>query len=296
MLKQTITVSNPYHLSTSKKQLVLKDKETEEEVIRPVEDLGVLILDHPQITISMRLMQELSANNVAVVFSDEKHLPASMLFHLDTHYVQQERFQAQIQAGEPLKKQLWAQVVKAKILNQAAVLAGLKKEDKTPFIQMAKDVKSGDTTHREAKAARFYFSRLFGDDFTRERYGEGPNALLNYGYAIVRGSVARALAGGGLLPTLGIHHHNKYNSFCLADDMMEPFRPFVDRIVAGIWEHEQPEEITTAIKEQLQAVLTTDCLCDKKQSPLMIAMNQLAYSLAQCFEGKRRKLMLPELT
>ncbi len=304
MLKQTITISNPYHLSTKNKQLILRSKEHEQEYLRSIEDIGVLILDHPQVTFSLKLIQELAVNNVAVIFSDEKHMPSSMLFHLDTHYIQQERFTSQLNSSEPLRKQLWQQTVKAKIVNQAEVLrfhtekVQPSNEFNQPWkamMKMASDVKSGDSSHREAKAARFYWSKLFSEDFKRERFGDAPNNLLNYGYAIIRGAVARALVAAGLLPTMGIHHHNRYNSFCLADDIMEPYRPFIDRSVVELHHENGIDELTTEVKLHLQSALTMDCIMKENRSPLMVAMNHTANSLAQCFEGKRRNVLYPTL-
>ncbi|MDO6433274.1 type II CRISPR-associated endonuclease Cas1 [Flavitalea sp. BT771] len=295
MSKRILSFSNPYHLSAKLGQLVIFNKETEDEITRSVEDIGYVIIDHPQVTFTTALMQVLAEFNIAVVFCDAKHHPSSMLLHLDTHHIQAERFKAQVNASEPLKKQLWQQTIKAKILNQAKVLefAGCRS---IALLNLAKRVTSGDTTNCEAQAARIYFKQLFGETFLRYREGPPPNPSLNYGYTILRASVARALVGSGLLVTTGIHHHNKYNSFALADDIMEPFRPFNDWLV-----HRQIRTIpdyhnlTSERKNEFFQLLHTDCIWNKQMSPLDVAIESVSANLAKCFEGSAKKLQYPEL-
>ena len=301
MIKRILSIENPCHLSSDLSQLVLTPKNGSSALRTPVEDLGFLVIDHPQVTLTKFLLQDLARNNVAVLFTDEYHLPASMLFQLTGHHLQNERFRKQLEASEPLQKQLWQQTIRAKIRNQAAALrhTSLNAEGMelaAPLMKMAEDVRSGDSDGREAKAARYYWPRIFGEEFRRERKGDPPNAHLNYGYAVVRAAVARAITAAGLLPTLGIHHRNKYNDFCLADDIMEPYRPFVDlqvwymmNAIAG-WENMGKE-----VKAALLSVLNTDCRMGADRSPLQVAMMRTAQSLAACFEGRSRKLVLPEL-
>lgn len=327
MLKRTLFFSNPYHLSIKLSQLEITDKKTGEVKTAPIEDLGFVVLDNREITFTQSVLSELAANNTAVVICNEKHLPASMMFHLDTNQVQNEKFRAQVSASEPLKKQLWQQTVKAKIRNQAALLdytvplsggvseergsiprqrgtlspsgRGTKGEGKPgdALRYIASQVKSGDTTNEEAQASRRYWSKLFGENFIREREGMPPNPSLNYGYAILRAAVARALCGSGLLPTLGIFHHNKYNHYCLADDIMEPYRPFVDKMV---WEQKEKysdyHNLTTERKAELLGVLSCDVLLKEEKSPLMIAISQTTASLAKCFEGEEQKILYPALS
>lgn len=296
MIKRTFLLSKPYYLSTRDQQLVITDKTTGEVIANePIEDIGYVLIDHPQISVGSALMQRFAANNVAVVICDDKHHPTSMMLHLDTHYIQAERFREQIAATEPLKKQLWAQTIKSKILNQARCLESIGR--KTMALKnFASRVKSGDTANMEGQASRVYWRALFGDDFRRDREGEMPNAALNYGYAIIRAAVARALVGAGLLPILGIHHHNKYNSFALADDIMEPYRPFVDRLVcAQIESFIEFVEITKESKAQFLSLLSSDTFMNDERSPMMIAMQTTAYSLAKCFGGESKKLSYPEL-
>lgn len=295
MIKRTLFFGNPYHLSTRDLQLCIADKDSGEVKTVPVEDIGYIIFEHPHITFTQSVMQLLAENNTAVVFCDQKYHPSSMLFHLDTHYVQTERFKHQINASEPLKKQLWQQTVKSKITNQARLLEQCDKNAE-PLHLKASRVKSGDTTNEEAKAARIYWSKLFGEDFRRERFGDVPNPALNYGYAILRAATARALSGSGLLSTLGIHHRNKYNSFCLADDIMEPYRPYIDQLVFGMLEEGlNCLELGKIEKAKLLSLLTLDVKIGEQTSPLMIALAKSTSSLAKCFEGSSRKINYPEL-
>lgn len=294
MSKRIISFANPFHLSSRLGQLVIFNKETEDEITRSVEDIGHVIIDHPQITFTTGLMQLLAESNVAVIFCDGKHHPSSMLLHLDTHHIQAERFRAQVNASEPLKKQLWQQTVKAKIRNQAKVLE-LAGKPSIALLNLANKVTSGDTLNCEAQAARIYFKSLFGEIFYRDREGPPPNPSLNYGYAILRAAVARALAGSGLLVTLGIHHHNKYNSFALADDIIEPFRPFNDWL---IWQQIRTipdyHHLTLERKEDFLRLLHTDCNWNGQKSPLDVAIESVAANLAKCFEGSVKKMIYPE--
>lgn len=295
MLKKLLSFSNPLHLSTKLEQLVIYNKETEQTITRPVEDLGCVVFDHPQLSFTQSVFQLLAAQNVGVVICDGRHHPASMLLHLDIHYIEAERFRAQIAATEPLRKQLWQQTVKAKIRNQARVLAlaGLPTQ---ALDNLANKVASGDPANIEGQAARLYFKQLFGPDFIRDREGMPPNPSLNYGYTIVRAAVARALTGSGLLPTLGIHHHNRYNSFPLADDIMEPYRPFVDWLVVqqmrtgADYHHLTPER-----KLSFLQLLHSDTLMKQERSPMMVAMETTSASLAKCFEGSIKKIDYPEI-
>lgn len=295
MLKKTLVFHNACHLNTKYHQLVITNKQTGEQNQRPIEDLGYVVLDHPQITFTQSVIQQLAANNAAVIFCDEKHHPASMLFHLDSHQTQTEHFRAQVEASEPLKKQLWKQTVKAKIRNQAAML-DFAEQDGEALRYMARQVKSGDTNNQEARASRFYWPMLFGGNFLRKRFGNPPNNLLNYGYAVLRAAVARALTGSGLLPTLGIHHRNKYNAYCLADDVMEPYRPYVDQLVWELNEAGQAEEkLSTDLKGQLLEILSCDIIINRKKRPLMVGLSETTASLARCFKGEVKKIKYPVL-
>lgn len=302
MIKRSVCIESPCMAQYRNGQLILKydhikGYEDRPEKSVPIEDLGLLVLEHQQITISHYLLDALVSQNVAVVVCNHTHHPTGLLLPLDGHSTQSERFRHQIDASEPLKKQLWQQTVKAKILNQAALLHRWDIADET-LRQLATSVKSGDSGNNEAKAALYYWSQLFPAswNFVRQREGPAPNHLLNYGYAILRAATARSLVGVGLLPTLGIFHKNRYNAYCLADDIMEPYRPFVDGIVRGIIHHTSAiQELRQEHKVQLLNVLTLDTWMDEAKSPLMVALQKTASSLAKCFSGDQRKLTFPEL-
>lgn len=295
MIKRTLFFSNPYHLHLRMEQLVVDNKETGETRTLPVEDLGFVVLEHPQITFSQGIMRLFLQHNVAVVFCNERYLPTGLLLNLDGHNLQTSRFRSQLEASVPLKKNLWMQTIQYKLKNQAAILFQEGK-DGAALLQKARQVRSGDPTNEEAKGAAMYWTRLFGKDFRRERFGDSPNGLLNYGYAILRAGVARALAGSGLHPTLGIFHRNQYNTYCLADDMMEPYRPFVDRLVLDwLAEHGDEAEVDAAAKAHLLGVLTMDTVVGKRQRPLMLALSETTSSLAACLEGERKQLKFPLL-
>ena len=269
--------------------------EEEEEKSIPIEDIGIVIIDNPQITITHGALSSLLSNNAAVITCDRRHMPQGMFLNLDSGHIQSEMYAEQINASEPLKKQLWQQTMKAKILNQAALLKR-KKIPITNMLHWAKKVRSGDPENYEGRAAAYYWDNLFPKmlEFKRDKDGEAPNQLLNYGYAILRAITARALAASSLLPTLGIHHSNKYNAYCLADDIMEPYRPFVDNIVYTIVRNgEDFYELSTSIKKQLLEIATVDVEIDNKKSPLMVGMQRTTSSLAKCFAGEVRKVKYP---
>ncbi|MFP4467499.1 MAG: type II CRISPR-associated endonuclease Cas1 [Bacteroidales bacterium] len=294
MLKRTIFFSSPVRLSLQNQQMLVRPK-TGGEVTIPIEDVGYTVLEHQEVSATLPLLNALVENNVAVVLCDQKHMPSSMLLNLDGHSVQQEVFSFQINAPLPLKKSMWKQTVEAKIKNQAGLLKklGLENQD---LLKLSQYVKSGDSTNREGAAARIYWSRLFGKNFIRDRNGKRPNMLLNYGYIVLRAAVARALAGSGLLATLGIFHKNRYNSFCLADDVMEPYRPFVDEIVYRIFLMDTTiDSIQKDHKRQLLEVLTEDVMMGKNKRPLMVALSQTTASMVRCFAKTSQKIIYPSL-
>lgn len=300
MIKRTLCIETPCHLKYRNEQLVasyshIKGLEDRADKIVPVEDIGMLVLEHQQITISHYLLDKLASNNVAVVTCNETHHPSGMLLPLEGNTIQSERFRAQIEASEPLKKQLWQQTVKAKIINQAEVLKKWNIQHKL-LANLSQAVNSGDTGNNEAKAAAYYWSNLFPPawNFFRKREGPPPNNLLNYGYAILRATMARALVGAGLLPTFDIFHRNRYNAYCLADDIMEPYRPFVDVIVRTIIDNtSHVDELTQELKVQLLKLPATDVMIGSETSPLMVAAQRTAASLAKCYTGETRKILYP---
>lgn len=238
------------------------------------------------------------ANNVALITCDSRHHPTGMMLNLDGHTLQSQRFQSQVEASVPLKKQLWQQTVMAKIVNQANLLALYRIPNKL-LVNLVSKVKSGDADNCEAQAAAYYWKNIFPlfPDFKRSREGEPPNNLLNYGYTILRAIVARNLVGSGLLPTLGIFHRNQYNAYCLADDIMEPYRPYVDNVVFNIVRNNgRFLEMTPSMKQQLLNIPVMDVMIDGEKSPLLNTVQRTTASLAKCFEGNSRKLLFPELS
>lgn len=297
MIKRTLYFGNPAYLRTSLQQLVVSRGKDMPELSIPIEDIGVLILDHAQITVTQPTLSRLLANNAAVITCNEQHHPTGLMLNLDGHTLQSQRFKSQIDASIPLKKQLWQQTISAKIHNQAVLLAKEGKENKL-LQSLSKNVKSGDTDNYEAQAANYYWKNIFPEklQFRRLREGLPPNHLLNYGYAVLRAVVARNLVGSGLLPTLGIFHRNQYNAYCLADDIMEPYRPFVDQVVCEIIKKEElSKELTASQKTLLLGIPALDIKIGKEQSPLMVGVQKTTASLAKCFEGKTRKIIYPEM-
>lgn len=298
MIKRTLYFGNPAYLKTRNEQLVMQLEETGEEKSVPIEDIGLMVLDHQQITITQALLAKLLDNNTALITCDDKHHPVGLFFNLDGHSLQSMKFKAQIEASEPLKKQLWQQTVIAKIQNQALLL-GMERKENRFLLELAKTVKSGDTGNAEATAATYYWKNIFPDflGFKRHREGAPPNNLLNYGYAILRAVTARSITASGLLPTLGIFHRNQYNAYCLADDIMEPYRPYVDKLVCNMvrMNGDFLEFMTREMKQELLSIPAMDVQLDGEKSPLMVAMQRTTASLSKCFEGKQRKILYPEL-
>lgn len=311
MIKKTLCFSNPAYLSLRNAQLVIRLPEVEKavgisdefkkaaEVTRPIEDIGVVVLDHKQITITSGALEALLENNCAVITCDNSHMPVGLMLPLAGNTTQTERFRHQLDASLPLRKQLWQQTVQCKIRNQRAVLQECSKAETRCMQAWANDVRSGDPDNLEARAAVYYWKSLFGHvpGFIRDREGVQPNSLLNYGYAILRAVVARALVASGLLPTLGIHHHNRYNAYCLADDIMEPYRPYVDRLVYYVTEHYGVDiELSKDIKSELLSIPTIDVVIGGRRSPLMVGVAQTTASLYKCYSGELRKIAYPEIS
>lgn len=324
MIKRTLYFGNPAYLSTRLDQLLVRLPEVEKNdtlpdgfkkdahATIPIEDIGIVILDHQQIVISQALMAKLLENNVAFITCNRTHHPTGLLLNLESHSLQSKRFQAQIEATEPLKKQLWQQTIKAKIRNQAALLK-LQGHDIQNMLHWVDHVKSGDPENLEGRASAWYWGHLFKKtklsfklseslelseslNFIRDPGGPPPNNFLNYAYAILRATVARSLVGSGLLPTLGIFHRNQYNAYCLADDIMEPYRPYADKMVLAIWEeHTELEDLTPDMKKKLLMLPAIDVIIQGETSPLMVAVQRTTASLARCFLSETRKISYPEL-
>lgn len=296
MIKQTLYFGSPTYLAIKHNQLTIHVKEVNHEIetTRAIEDIGAMLLDNPQITITHNAIKALQDNKVVIVSCGDNHMPHSIMLPTEGHTQQSERYRWQIEASLPLRKNLWQQTVTAKIKNQAAMLE-IADEDSKRLRVLSKRVKSGDSENVEGQAAAYYWSRLF-PDFQRDRYGDPPNNLLNYGYAVLRAMIARALVSSGLNCTMGIHHHNKYSAFCLADDIMEPFRPFVDEIVYQMYIEEGIDTfLSTAGKKRLLQLGNVDAYYGKKRRPLMVGMSFTTSSLVDCFAGKRRSIVYPRL-
>lgn len=294
MLKRTIVLTNPMALSLKNAQLVMESEALPDgRHTVPIEDVGMVIVENQRISLTMPLLNELVDAGVAVVFCDRRGLPHAMLQNLDGNNLQGEFLRNQMSVGEVLRKQLWKQIVEGKIRNQAALLEKIHRQGNVlkPFYS---NVKSGDSDNREGIAARIYWNTLFGADFTRDRDLPDANALLNYGYTILRSATARALVSAGLTPALGLFHHNRSNAFPLADDLMEPFRPFVDEIVYHLCE-EGKFELNKDTKGELIGILTCDTYYPKVTRPLQIGLSMTMASLAKCYAGNQKTLSLPLL-
>jgi CRISPR-associated protein Cas1 len=296
MVKRTLHFSNPAHLYTRHQQLMveLKDDDRTTKSV-PIEDLGMVILENPQITLTASVLTLLLEQQVAVITCDNRYMPVGMFLPFEGNSVQTERFRIQNEASIPLKKQLWQQTVKYKIANQAGVMQRLRIPIER-MLHLERDVLSGDSKNMEAQAASHYWGKIYGGNFVRSRDPQTPNAQLNYGYAILRSVVARALTASGMLPSFGIHHKNKYNAFCLADDIMEPYRPYVDWLVLhleGI--HECTEGLTREQKIELLKIPQLDVMIDGQKRPLAHAVTMTTASLFRCFAGEQRKIVYPDL-
>jgi CRISPR-associated protein Cas1 len=322
MVKRTLYFGNPAYLHLEQEQLIialpddtkkkdhysppLPDAYVIDAKRIPIEDIGVVLLDHPRITLSNALLNKLANNNVAVLVCNESHLPVALLQNLDGNTLQSQRYKEQLEATEPLKKQLWQQTIKQKIKNQAAVMSYANASYAPALMRWSDEVLSGDSTNVEGKAAVHYWKYVFAEliteypedakHFVRDRIGAPPNDLLNYGYAVLRAITARALVSTGLMATLGIHHRNQYNAYCLADDIMEPYRPVVDKCVIDILKNnETPSLMDPSIKRQLLQIPVLDVALDGKNSPLMVAMSRTTSSLQKCYSGELRKVLYPNM-
>ena len=299
MIKRTIYFGNPAYLSISNKQLCIKktgDSENTQHTI-PVEDIGVVVADHIQLTFTHSVITSLQENNAVIIWCGSNHIPVSMSLPIVGNDIYTERVRYQIEASEPLKKQLWKQTVAAKIQNQAYLLRHL--GSKTMHLdKMIPRINSGDPENYEGQAAAIYWNYILKDyGVTRGRDMGSPNHLFNYGYAILRAVIARNLVGSGCLPVLGIHHTNKYNAYCLADDIMEPFRPIVDKMVMDYIrdKKDMSDDLTKEDKAYLLQIPAIDISIEGKMSPLMVGAQRTTASLVKCYQGTARKIIYPEL-
>jgi CRISPR-associated protein Cas1 len=296
MIKRTIEISTgPTYLHLKYGQMKLSRDGDELHSI-PIEDIGVLVLSHPAISYTQGLFMELLDNNVAVLFCNHRHLPEGLLLPFQDNQIHSKRLRLQVNTTKPTKKRMWQQIVRAKIKSQAWLLIE-KHGDDAGLQKLIPKVYSGDPKNVEARAARTYWKFLFPETDFRRRPEEGHlNSLLNYGYAVVRAAVARSLTAAGLHPSMGVHHHNKYNPYCLADDMMEPFRPFVDEIVFDIYiERETTKvQLVQSIKKELLRVLTMEVEVKDLGYPFLESLHLMAASAVKCFANEEKQLAIPK--
>jgi CRISPR-associated protein Cas1 len=294
MIKRTIYIGSSAHLKLKQQQLLVQEPLGSIKGSVPIEDIALLVLDHHQITISTQLINNLQGVGVCIITCDSHHLPFGITLPLYGHTEHSERVKYQLEASEPLKKQLWKQTVIQKIKNQEALLI-LNNRAYKPMREYRAATKSGDTSNTEGQAAQHYWKHLF-PEFQRNRFGDAPNSLLNFGYAILRSIVARALVSSGLLPVLGLFHKNKYNPYCLADDVMEPYRPFVDKMVVNyVINNGKTNELTKEVKTYLLGIATQDVWIDGMKRPLLIAVTTTTASLYKCYTGELRSIKYPDL-
>ena len=291
MIKRTIEISRePAHLTVQLDQLLLKrDGATVASI--PCEDIGVVLVDHPATTYTHAALAQLAGVDAAVVVCGRDHMPAAILLPLADHSQVVWRVKDQVALAGPLKKQLWKQIVQAKIRAQAANLGS--GPARTRLLELARSVRSGDPDNSEAQASKVYWSAwLEGVAFRRQRHGDGPNPLLNYGYAVVRAAIARALVAAGLLPSLGIKHSNRSNAFCLADDLIEPLRPVVDAKVRELHQRGQTE-LDQPTKAELLKLLVMETRVGDQTGPLMVNLHRMVASLVKCFAGEAKRIDFP---
>lgn len=292
MIKQTLLFSTPVSLSLKYNQIVIKLKDIDEVITRPIEDVGFVIIENQMVHITMPLLNALANNNVSVIFCDDKCMPNSMLMSLESNSIQQEIYKIQFNVTQPTKKRIWKEIIENKIRNQATLLEklGLDGNILKPYYM---NVLSGDSDNREGAAAKVYWRQMFGKQFVRSREGGYPNPMLNYGYTILRAAVARSLLGSGLFPLLGIFHRNRYNAFPLADDVMEPYRPFVDFAVKQIYDFSSDEILDKNVKQVLVKVLFSDVKIKGQMRPLQVALSMTTASLVRAFKDKKESVVFP---
>jgi CRISPR-associated protein Cas1 len=282
-------------LSVANRQLVVERPEHPKATL-PIEDLGVVIVDDARAIYTQSVFIELLAAGATVMVTGRDHLPVGMMLPLDAHHVQTERHRAQVEASAPVKKRAWQALVRTKITQQGAVLVHFT-GGHGGLVPMSQRVRSGDPDNLEAQAAQRYWPRLFGKDFRRDRHSDGINALLNYGYAVIRAATARAVVASGLIPSLGVFHRNRGNPFCLADDLFEPFRPYVDwRVKLLVDEHEgnAPGLEDRTSRAALLSLFNETILLGGRRMPMLIALHTSASSLCRALTGGHRVLALPK--
>ncbi len=297
MIERIIDLSEGAARLRVENALLVVERDEADRFTVPLDEVGVLVVSHPCVSFTQAVLAGLAGAGGAFVACDGRHMPVGMMLPLGGHHVQAERFAAQAAAPLPLKKRLWQQIVKAKIRAQGRLLERLRGGD-DGLLRLARQVRSGDPQNVEARASQRYWAALFGNrPFARSRDADDQNRHLNYGYAVLRAIVGRAICASGLHPSLGIHHHNRYDAFCLADDLMEPFRPLVDEAVARwVDKHGPSAPLDREAKAFLLAALTGRLTVEGERRTLFDAVSRAAASLAAAFEGKRKGLALPDVS
>jgi CRISPR-associated protein Cas1 len=292
---KTVEIATPgTRLSVASRQLVI-DRPDHPRSTLPIEDIGVLIVDDRRAIYTHAVFVELLSAGATLMITGPDHLPTGMMLPLDAHHVQTERHRAQVEVSEPVRKQIWRSLVAAKLAQQGRVLDRFV-EGPNGLAEMAKRVRSGDPENLEAQGAQRYWPMLFGKDFRRDRSADGINAALNYGYAVVRAAVARAVVASGLIPSLGVFHKHRSNPFCLADDLFEPYRPFIDwRVKLMTTEYPAPLSLEDrSVRAILLSLFNETIVLSDRKFPLLLAIQNSAHSLCRALTGGDRKLILPE--
>ena len=288
---RNIKIESSIGLHIKNSQLIIGDK----GVSFPLEDINCVLIENQSVTVSSYMLQEFAKNEIALYVCDEKHLPNAVLLPLVKHSRHFKMLTRQIEAGKPLIKRLWQQIIVCKIKNQALCLKEMGLDGYDKLLAMTKEVQSGDKTHVEAKAAAYYFRALYGDDFTRDNECI-INSAMNYAYAIIRGLIARSIVCYGLEPSLGMFHHSELNSFNLADDLIEVFRPLVDLYVASHFDiAEVDADLTPQIKRDLFNIINYDMSVKGDKRIISNCIDMLVYSYSGAIQGNRTDLELPEL-
>ena len=292
MLGRIVEISQDgRHLSAERGHMVVAENGAEVARVA-LDDIAAVIASAHGLTYSNSLLVALAERNAPLIVCARNFTPAAYLWSVTGNHRQAARMAAQVSSSLPMGKRLWKSVVQAKIAQQAGVLASLGRPTAALTALISK-VRSGDPDNIEAQAARRYWPLAFGDDFRRDRSQSGANAMLNYGYMVLRAAMSRAIMGAGLHPSMGIHHCNEVNPMRLADDLMEPFRPLTDRVVLHLLQAGE-NDVTPAVKKSLAAVAYADLATSRGTTPVMGAMVALATSLAQNYEGQRTDLDLPD--
>ncbi len=294
MIKRIIEINHPSYLKIKQNQLCI-EQGGKQVGTAPIEDIGILLLSHREIILTSSVTTRLIENKAAIIHCDHRYMPCAYTLPLDNNTTHSAVLKAQMTAKLPIKKRVWQQIVQAKIEAQARVLALYSEQEAQALFTMAKRVKSDDTDNKEAQAAQYYWRKLFDKQFRRNPDETGVNAFLNYGYAIIRASVARAICAAGLHPALGIHHTNQYNAFCLSDDLMEPLRPMVDwQVQTYLQNFKQSElEINQESKKILLELVSASVLMNQRQLPLMVALHEYTASFKRVLQGEEQQLQIP---